>query len=432
MITPAYGMTATERVLPRLALDFTTGALDPRVTVARALNTATRVNSSGLIEIINANLPRFDYDPVTLAPKGLLIEESRTNLMLQSQAIDQSPWAVSQLNTTGTPAYIDVAASPDGTQNADKLIPNTVSTQHYAQQAITLANNTVYALTVYAKASELIAIRLSLGTKAGAFPGAYFNLSTGVVTNEVSSPVSTSITPVGNGWYRCTVVANSGTGGTAPQLRIWAISGVNTISFAGNDSDGVLVWGAQLEAGAFATSYIPTTTTSLTRNADVVSMTGTNFSDWYNQTEGSFVFQYSRYQNTDAFGIVLETKPSSTSTANRFGAAATSTADPRFQLVPNGTSILDTGGTFGVLPVNTVVKGAFAYRSGDSAATRNGASPSNSATAFATPTYTNLQIGGTDNGLYGPPTTSQLNGHIRSIRYYPQRIINAEVQSFSK
>jgi hypothetical protein len=139
MITPAYGMTATERVLPRLALDFTTGALDPRVTVARALNTATRVNSSGLIEIINANLPRFDYDPVTLAPKGLLIEESRTNLMLQSQAIDQSPWAVSQLNTTGTPAYIDVAASPDGTQNADKLIPNTVSTQHYAQQAITLA-----------------------------------------------------------------------------------------------------------------------------------------------------------------------------------------------------------------------------------------------------------------------------------------------------
>jgi hypothetical protein len=85
-----------------------------------------------------------------------------------------------------------------------------------------------------------------------------------------------------------------------------------------------------------------------------------------------------------------------------------------------------------VLPVNTVVKGAFAYRSGDSAATRNGASPSNSATAFATPTYTNLQIGGTDNGLYGPPTTSQLNGHIRSIRYYPQRIINAEVQSFSK
>jgi hypothetical protein len=92
---------------------------------------------------------------------------------------------------------------------------------------------------------------------------------------------------------------------------------------------------------------------------------------------------------------------------------------------------MDTGGTFGVLPVNTVVKGAFAYRSGDSAATRNGASPSNSATAFATPTYTNLQIGGTDNTLYGPATTSQLNGHIRQIAYYNTRLSNSSLQAIT-
>ena len=87
MITPAYAPTATERVLPRMALDFTTGVLDSRVTVARSLNTATRVNSSGLIEIVNANLPRFDYDPVTLAAKGLLIEELRTNLLVYSEQL---------------------------------------------------------------------------------------------------------------------------------------------------------------------------------------------------------------------------------------------------------------------------------------------------------------------------------------------------------
>jgi hypothetical protein len=69
MITPAYSPTATERVLPRMALDFTTGVLDSRVTITRALNTATRVNSSGFVEIVNANLPRFDYDPATLAPR---------------------------------------------------------------------------------------------------------------------------------------------------------------------------------------------------------------------------------------------------------------------------------------------------------------------------------------------------------------------------
>jgi hypothetical protein len=423
MITPAYGMTATERVLPRLALDFTTGTLDPRVTVARALNTATRVNSSGLIEIINANLPRFDYDPVTLAPKGLLIEESRTNLMLQSQAIDQSPWAVSQLNTTGTPAYIDVAASPDGTQNADKLIPNTVSTQHYAQQAITLADNTVYALTVYAKASELIAIRLSLGTKAGAFPGAYFNLSTGVVTNEVSSPVSTSITPVGNGWYRCTVVANSGTGGTTPQLRVWAISGVNTISFAGNDSDGVLVWGAQVEAGAFATSYIPTTTTSLTRNADAVSMTGTNFSDWYNASEGAFVTWFDtvalRSGGTDSYTITIANDGTTNNVINLY-AYATSVFG---QIKTGNVSQANVSG--GGSPTNnTVIKMAIGYAVNNIAVTANAATPTTD-TSATIPSVNQLGIG-SRSGL------TAINGHVYKLYYYPQRITNAELQAFSK
>ena len=71
-------------ITPSFALNFTTGVLDSRVTLTRALNTATRVNSSGVIETVNANLPRFDYDPVTLVPKGLLIEEQRTNLGVYS------------------------------------------------------------------------------------------------------------------------------------------------------------------------------------------------------------------------------------------------------------------------------------------------------------------------------------------------------------
>jgi hypothetical protein len=422
MITPAYGMTATERVLPRLALDFTTGALDPRVTVARALNTATRVNSSGLIEIINANLPRFDYDPVTLAPKGLLIEESRTNLMLQSQAIDQSPWAVSQLNTTGTPAYIDVAASPDGTQNADKLIPNTVSTQHYAQQAITLADNTVYALTVYAKASELIAIRLSLGTKAGAFPGAYFNLSTGVVTNEVSSPVSTSITPVGNGWYRCTVVANSGTGGTAPQLRIWAISGVNTISFAGNDSDGVLVWGAQVEAGAFATSYIPTLASQVTRNADVVSMTGTNFSDWYNASEGTFSGTAQIAQLTGTFPIWFSANDGTLD--NFLSCYAFNPSSPNMVCISQVGAVQQYLGVPGPVTVNTKTNVSFAYKSSSLASAMN-ATGLQSAVSGTIPTVDRLTLGSSTSNFF-------LNGHLQKINYWPQRLTNNEVQAFSK
>lgn len=87
MITPSFALTATECVLPRLALDFTTAILDSRVIVTRLDNTATRINSSGAIEIVNANLPRFDYDPVTLICKGLLIEESRKNLLLNTDSL---------------------------------------------------------------------------------------------------------------------------------------------------------------------------------------------------------------------------------------------------------------------------------------------------------------------------------------------------------
>jgi hypothetical protein len=339
----------------------------------------------------------------------LLIEEQRTNLVTYSQQFDDASW---NKGVSGS-ISANTVVSPDGTTNADAYTWATSTTDFaFLSQTATATSNIANTFSVWLKR-----------------PSGSGNRTVRLTVSDVTTSTGVSATfTVTENWQRFEFTRTSAT--STGSVGVGLNTGLSGTSIAAGDI--LHVWGADLEAGAFATSYIPTTTTSVTRNADVVSMTGTNFSDWYNQTEGSFVFQYSRYQNTDAFGIVLETKPSSTSTANRFGAAATSTADPRFQLVPNGTSILDTGGTFGVLPVNTVVKGAFAYRSGDSAATRNGASPSNSATAFATPTYTNLQIGGTDNGLYGPPTTSQLNGHIRSIRYYPQRIINAEVQSFSK
>ena len=116
MITPAYSPTATERVLPKMALDFTTGTLDSRVSVARAGNTATRINSSGKIEIVNANLPRFDYDPATLAPRGLLIEEQRTNLLLRSEEFDNASWA--KTNATIT---VNATTAPDGTTTADLI-----------------------------------------------------------------------------------------------------------------------------------------------------------------------------------------------------------------------------------------------------------------------------------------------------------------------
>lgn len=83
---------------PKFSLDFTTASLDSSVAFSRAGNTATVVNSSGYVVGINANLPRFDYSPVTKVCNGLLIEEARTNAYLQSADFSQAIW----VKTNGT------------------------------------------------------------------------------------------------------------------------------------------------------------------------------------------------------------------------------------------------------------------------------------------------------------------------------------------
>ena len=112
-----------------------------------------------------------------------------------------------------------------------------------------------------------------------------FNLSTGTASGTGASIVS-----VGNGWYLCigTVTVNT-TGSTGINF---SINNGSTNSYTGDGYSGIYLWGAQLEAGAFPTSYIPTTSASVTRNADVASMTGTNFSSWYRQDAGCFYAEY--------------------------------------------------------------------------------------------------------------------------------------------
>jgi hypothetical protein len=285
MLTPAYAPTATERVLPRLALDFTTASLDSRVTVTRALNTATRVNSSGVIEIANANLPRFDFDPVSLTCKGLLIEESRANAFTYSQDFGNAVWvrAITNVST-------DVAVSPDGTTNADSLIPTTATGNHSIRQPTSLTNGVVYTMSGCFKANGYRRVMLRESTAFG--NAAVFDLISGTVVGTTSA--TGAITNFGNGWYRCQMTFTSGWTNTSDMnIFVMPDNGTNfaTASFTGDGTSGAYIWGAQLEAGAFATSYIPTTTTSLTRNADVVTMTGTNFSDWYNVDAGSWFIQ---------------------------------------------------------------------------------------------------------------------------------------------
>jgi hypothetical protein len=413
MITPSFGLTATERVLPKLALDFTTASLDSRVTFTRS-TTATRTNASGFIQSVAIDSPRFDYDPVTLLCKGLLIEQSATNLTLQSE----------DFSTTWSPtASISVSAdvidtqSPAGDNTADKLIANVGTAQCDIRQSFTFAESTNHTFSVYVKTGGFNWFQIAFLNRANTVIRSYFNVADGVVGTAGSGCV-TSISPQGNGWFRCVVSFNSGSGATTSNyIRLQLAAANSTINVTGNGVNGSYVWGAQLETNAFATSYIPTVASQVTRSADVATMTGTNFSDWYSAGAGGVVARVLP-------STVSDTRPVlqfDDATANEVITLRGSTTNPELVIVDGGSpqAQIDAG----TITANIVYNLGTAWDTDNCAAAVNGAAAVTD-TSATIPTVTQARL--------GSDGTNYLNGHLQTVRYWPQRIINAEVEAFSK
>jgi hypothetical protein len=400
MITPAYSPTATERVLPRMALDFTTGVLDSRVTITRALNTATRVNSSGFVEIVNANLPRFDYDPATLAPKGLLIEEQRTNLVTYSQQFDDASW---NKGVSGS-ISANTVVSPDGTTNADAYTWATSTTDFaFLSQTATATSNIANTFSVWLKR-----------------PSGSGNRTVRLTVSDVTTSTGVSATfTVTENWQRFEFTRTSAT--STGSVGVGLNTGLSGTSIAAGDI--LHVWGAQLEAGAFATSYIPTTTTSLTRNADQVVMTGTNFSDWYNASEGAISVTLQSLPNAGTSVSRAVCINDGTANNSLISAWVNASTTMRSRLVVGGATQFQFTGAVDPTNKNTICT---AYKENNFAASFNGAAAlTDAAGSLGTPNQ--LAISGDGTG-----TTNVYCGHIEKILYWPQRITNAEAQAFAK
>jgi hypothetical protein len=183
--------------------------------------------------------------------------------------------------------------------------------------------------------------------------------------------------------------------------------------------DAIDVYGAQTEAGAFATSYIPTTTTSLTRNADVVSMTGTNFSDWYNASEGAVFVQIFRGNATGA-----------SRGAWRIDSGATNNGMDYRPYGSNNTVNITGVSQVDIYPgggvANSVVKNVFGYKVNNFAAATNGGAVATD-TLGNLPTVNQMVIGGLSSA-----TGQILCGHVQKMSYWPQRLTDAEIRAFSK
>lgn len=247
--------------------------LDSRVSFARA-SAATRVTSAGQIALAANDAARFDYDPVSLAARGLRIEGQRTNSAKSSAGFDTSNW--SKVNA-GVSA--NAAAAPDGTTAADKLVPTAAAGQHRLDQPTAVAAGAA-TFSVYAKAAGYGFAWLRLGSIS-----AIFNLATGAIASATGPA---SAIAAGGGWWRLSV---SGTAAGNDTARLNVLPSASTADFAGDAASGVLFWGAQAEAGAFATSYIPTTSAAATRAADVCSTTDDAFAGWLARDAKTVVVQ---------------------------------------------------------------------------------------------------------------------------------------------
>lgn len=401
-------------VRPTLLLDFANSkSVDPRITFTRA-STATRINDKGLIETVASGAPRIDYDPVTLACKGLLIEESRTNLLTYSQDFDNAVWTKSRSSVSA-----NATTAPDGTVTADKLVEDTSTNSHLVEEVTTVTSGVAYTYSAFVKAAERTEVLVQM--YIGASFGVVVNLSTGAFVTNSGSPTSTSIQALPNGWYRVSVTATSLTTGNG-YCDIYPRSG-STAIYTGDGTSGLYIWGAQLEAGSFATSYIPTTSAQVTRAADAASMTGTNFSSWYRQDEGTFVVEFTTsITTTSAYRRVIDANDGTNpNTINlEFDGSGTGKFAESVGNSTNQAFVISD-----VKSANTGIKAAFAYKVNDISAAFDG-TLATSDTSASLPTCTQLNIGSSPTG-----SVNYMIGHIARIAYYPQRLPNATLQALS-
>lgn len=405
-----------------LSLNFLNGITDYRITYSGGAN-GTRVNEAGVI--VAAVAPRYDYNPVTLAARGLLVEEARTNLLTYSEQFNDATWV--KVRAAITP---DTVVSPDGTQDADSWIEDTATgIRTMLGASVSYVSGTAYTASIYAKSASG-ARYLQLSFSSVTFGGttstnsAVFDLNAG--TRIVGAALtSATITPAGNGWYRCDITKTATASNTSTAHTIFAMRDAYSIDVAtgytGDGTSGLTIWGAQLEAGAFATSYIPTVAATVTRTADSAVMTGTNFSSWYNQTEGTFVAAYSLISVSASVRNICTASDGTGN--NRVSLGVGSSGTSNMFCFDGGVSQANIG--TGNTATTGINKAANSYQVNNFALVLNGGTVATDVSGTVPTTLTQANIG------IRVDASQPFNGWIQSIQYYPRRVSDSQLQILS-
>jgi hypothetical protein len=244
---------------------------------------ATRVNSDGLIELVSSNVPRLNYpliDGVVNGCPSLLLEPQRINLLPYSEDFSNAEWIKGSVLTP-----ISGFVSPKGDLSAFKLVEDSSNSIHRIYDIIPISNGVTYTQSIFAKKGERNFLQIMFGGKIDPTDFANFDLENGVITSEVGD-VSPKIEYYGNGWYKCSATATSTQTSTEAFYLTIVENGQSsrTQSYQGDGTSGIYIFGAQVEAGSYPTSYIPTSGTTATRSAETCNNAGDV--NTFNDSEG--------------------------------------------------------------------------------------------------------------------------------------------------
>jgi hypothetical protein len=368
--------------------------------------------------------PRFDHTSAGVC-RGLLIEEGRTNLLQHSSNFKDTTSSSYWQNMTATTVTVDQTTSPDGGVNADLLTTSATAFDCFTRRSgVYAAASTQYTYSIFVKRGpsnyRYVGFYVGAGTGGTAqFP--YFDFDNPTIvqlpTITYGTINSTRVDPYPNGWYRISITFTTGatTPSTFAGVFISSSTGAaQSTNPAGNDC---YIWGIQSELGSFPTSYIPTTTGTLARSADVCSITGGNFTSLYNQSEGTLLSEASIANLVGNNRGIVQIDDDLT---NNFIRHVYGVADGGFRSLIRANIDAQTALSVVTGAASTIQKRVIAYAGTSFASSANGAAVETATRTMPTG-LNNIKIGYLFTGSF------YLSGHIASIRYYKKRLPNAKL-----
>ena len=394
------------------------GGLTSLATFTRA-SSGTYFDSSGVLQTATTNEARIDHFQDGSGNYGLLVEEARTNILLQSEDLTTT-WT--NFNSTET---ANTTIAPDGATTADMFVRSSTSSSYIAQAITKAASAIEYTFSAFvhrtAGTGDYVALRCQ-----GAFPArvdVVYRKSTNAITSSVATTftgLTSGVETINDDWVRIWMTfTTDAVSGLTPVISS-NDNGVHVDGTSGSSDTTSVFWGMQLEVGSFATSYIKTTTSSVTRAADVCTI-DLSSANWFNSSEGTIVIDFltlgwsKDYQTMFSFG--------DGTTGNTIGLRV------RGDTEALEVSIIATT-TQTALTLESPIthlesrRVAIAYKANDVAACLNGGTVGIDNTVTL-PAMTDLYIGDIGSG------SRYANAIIPNFRYYPTRLSDATLQAIT-